>query len=76
MKEIHIFSKFASSTKSRMNGLATVINSQIGELQATFPDVNANTFVPDSPGSASVTAFVVLSSIRGRFDGMASKSLT
>lgn len=75
MNEIHIFSKFESSTSSRMNGLTTLINSQIGVLHVTVPDGNASTFVPDGPVKYSVLGFE-LSSVRARFAGMASKSLT
>lgn len=71
MKEIHIFSKFESSTSSRMNGLTTAIKSQIGVLHVTIPDGRANTLVPDG----SVVDFA-LSAIRGRLEGMASKSFT
>lgn len=75
MNEIHIFSRFESSTSSRMNGLTTVIKSQIGVLQSTLPEGKARTFVPEGPVNDSVVDFV-FSSIRLRFDGMASKSFT
>lgn len=54
-----------------MNGFTTLIKSQIGVLHATLPVGRANTFVPDGPVNDSVAAFA-LSSIRARFDGMAS----
>lgn len=75
MNEIHIFNRFESSTSSRMNGFTTFISSQIGVLQVTVPDGKASTFVPAGPVKYSVLDFV-LSSVRARFDGMPSKSLT
>lgn len=75
MNEIHIFSKFESSTNSRMNGFTTVIKSQIGVLHVTTPDGKANTFVPDGPVNDSVVDFA-LASRRWRLDGMASTSFT
>lgn len=61
MNEIHIFSKFESSTNSRMNGFTTVIKSQIGVLHVTTPDGKANTFVPDGPVNDSVVDFALAS---------------
>lgn len=75
MNEIHIFRRFESSTRSRMNGLTTLINSQMGVLHVTLPVGSASTFVPDGPVKYSVTIFVD-SSVRARLAGTASTSFT